>query len=290
VAGSELRYGSLFSGIGGIDLGLGQKSSQLTFYAEGSLVSQFPLQESVVELMMKGGSGTSSTDSFASLDQGGSWLRMSQDSYQQTLDGRLQEYSGTWPRAGMMLSGTCIQREDQVALVRRTEGKESLLWPTPTAVSRPRSQETLEKCLEFRKKSGRTSVPLYLEEVVKMWPTPRVSDTEGGLVKNVELRNGSFSRKNKDGVRWGVKLKDAVGHMEMWPTPSASDNRDRGHLGSGAVQRRMAKGKQIMLSQSVSTTSGALNPTWVEWLMGFPIGWTDLEHLETESSPKSPTK
>ena len=22
--------------------------------------------------------------------------------------------------------------------------------------------------------------------------------------------------------------------------------------------------------------AGQLNPTWVEWLMGFPIGWTDL--------------
>ena len=23
------------------------------------------------------------------------------------------------------------------------------------------------------------------------------------------------------------------------------------------------------------TNGGALNPTWVEWLMGFPLGWTD---------------
>jgi hypothetical protein len=27
--------------------------------------------------------------------------------------------------------------------------------------------------------------------------------------------------------------------------------------------------------------TGGLNPTWVEWLMGFPIGWTDLSHSET---------
>jgi len=27
---------------------------------------------------------------------------------------------------------------------------------------------------------------------------------------------------------------------------------------------------------------GKLNPTWVEWLMGFPLGWTDLEDLETQ--------
>jgi hypothetical protein len=26
---------------------------------------------------------------------------------------------------------------------------------------------------------------------------------------------------------------------------------------------------------------GQLNPTWVEWLMGWPIGWTDLKQLGT---------
>ena len=62
-----------------------------------------------------------------------------------------------------------------------------------------------------------------LETAVHMYPTPRVSDTEGGLVKNVELENGKFSRRNKKGVRWGVKLKDAVNHLEqqkLWPTPT----------------------------------------------------------------------
>jgi len=72
-----------------------------------------------------------------------------------------------------------------------------------------------------------------LETAVHMYPTPRVSDTEGGLVKNVELENGKFSRRNKKGVRWGVKLKDAVNHLEqeqekqkqqMWATPSAMDH------------------------------------------------------------------
>ena len=27
---------------------------------------------------------------------------------------------------------------------------------------------------------------------------------------------------------------------------------------------------------------GALNPLWVEWLMGWPIGWTDLKPLEKD--------
>jgi hypothetical protein len=64
---------------------------------------------------------------------------------------------------------------------------------------------------------------------------------------------------------------------KFWPTPQASDNRDRGNLSNPSVQRRLAIGKQVSLGQSVSLESGALNPTWVEWLMGFPSGWTDLK-------------
>jgi DNA (cytosine-5)-methyltransferase 1 len=38
--------------------------------------------------------------------------------------------------------------------------------------------------------------------------------------------------------------------------------------------RRKLKGKQIGLSMTVD---GPLNPTWVEWLMGFPMGWTETK-------------
>lgn len=67
----------------------------------------------------------------------------------------------------------------------------------------------------------------------------------------------------------------------FWPTPQASDNRDRGNMETPAIKRRIEKGKQVMLSMCVSSENGRLNPDWVEWLMGWPIGQTDLKPLET---------
>jgi len=117
-----------------------------------------------------------------------------------------------------------------------------------------------------------------------------VSDTEGGIVKNVEMKDGTFSRVNKQGVRWGVKLKDAVDHAEkMWPTPTKSD-----HKGSGPTMvRKDGKLRGDRLDYATernsdgSPTGGQLNPTWVEWLMGWPLGWTDLKPLAMDKFPNA---
>jgi hypothetical protein len=55
-----------------------------------------------------------------------------------------------------------------------------------------------------------------------------------------------------------------------WPTPTQSD----GLGGPGHSGRDGGKNLRTVVA-------GSLNPTWVEWLMGFPLGWTDLERSET---------
>jgi len=45
-----------------------------------------------------------------------------------------------------------------------------------------------------------------------------------------------------------------------------------------------------VIAGNCNGATGQLNPAWVEWLMGYPMGWTELKDLEMPSSRKSHTK
>ena len=79
-----------------------QNSNQLTLFAVDFPVSPSVLQDDEKAPQTTDGSGPNTSVSFAALSPDGSWLKTSRDSYQWTLDGSLQEYSETWPKAGMI--------------------------------------------------------------------------------------------------------------------------------------------------------------------------------------------
>jgi len=69
--------------------------------------------------------------------------------------------------------------------------------------------------------------------------------------------------------------------IAMLPTPKKQNCTGASERGQG--------GKD--LQTTVGTRPGLkLQPAFVEWMMGYPDGWTDLKHLEMPSSPKSHTK
>jgi hypothetical protein len=70
--------------------------------------------------------------------------------------------------------------------------------------------------------------------------------------------------------------------VAMMPTPTARDWKDSGPN----TNYEKAKKK----SRLAGTAGGSLNPTWVEWLMGYPGGYTDLKDWEILSSRKSRKK
>ena len=81
----------------------------------------------------------------------------------------------------------------------------------------------------------------------------------------------------REGTTGHYKLRDHVQEInrKMWPTPRAAIGMGmKMSLGMKALKHK--KYLETEVAQDDSTHGGQLNPTWVEWLMGFPIGWTDL--------------
>jgi len=237
----------------------------------------------------KAASGARWPGSFARFDPVSSSWRTAQCS----LLGGLELYSETWPRWGMMLDGACWEH---TTLAPPTKEIGSGFLPTPKAAEERGEAYTMET--SFRHWSE-GSHQVSLSQVVRdprMWPTPvadgdRTTDyAQGGRSLGAEVRrwptptahNAIEGGYPAEGTRVTTSLCwEAQRRPRQWPTPQASDNRDRGNLSTPSIHRRIAKGKQISLSMSVSPTSGKLNPTWVAWLMGWPVGWTDLNALET---------
>jgi hypothetical protein len=80
------------------------------------------------------------------------------------------------------------------------------------------------------------------------------------------------SHKNgKHGWNTGAAVNDSLSEdpVRMWPTPTARDHKDSGD--NTDYQKIKEK------SKLAGYAGGSLNPQWVEWLMGYPAGWTELE-------------
>lgn len=134
---------------------------------------------------------------------------------------------------------------------------ESQMWPTPTRMdyAKARMRSTQQKAGSRRS--------LDLPSAVRLWPTPRANE-----YKDV-LQSVPPSRKKDPGK---CNLTQAVAMDQMLATPCARDYR------TGQRKRYENKARANNLNDQIG---GQLNPMWVEWLMGFPIGWTDLNVSET---------
>jgi len=179
--------------------------------------------------------------------------------HQCSLLGDLDEFLETWPQWGLMRDGECWQQQTLAQTIR---GTESGLSPNNETFFHTPCTTGLDGGSNSRKALKK-----------RLLPTPDAS--QRGPTKDYNPQAKSQS---------GRTLQSFAA---KFPTPQASDNRDRGNMSNPSVQRRVAIGKQISLSQSVHPTSGQLNPTWVEWLMGWPLEWTDLKPLEMDKSPSA---
>jgi hypothetical protein len=90
-----------------------------------------------------------------------------------------------------------------------------------------------------------------------LWPTPAVQ--------------GNTTQPKK-------RRRRAPSTTYAWPTPVAS--MCKGSSPRSLTRRSGASRARDRLDHAVMACDhGHLNPTWVEWLMGWPTGWTDLKPL-----------
>jgi len=62
------------------------------------------------------------------------------------------------------------------------------------------------------------------------------------------------------------------GFLLNYPTPTCHNAKEGGYLAEG-LRKTPTLGWVV---------GGKLNPMWVEWLMAWPLGWSDLKPLETD--------
>ena len=174
----------------------------------------------------------------------------------------------------------------------RTEGIESGLWQTPNA------NEDRAECytLETSYRHAQEGRQIHLAQEVRdsrLWPTPRAADGEKGT------RTPEGHQKERERRGNGVDLPTAA---KMWPTPTGQDASNNGgpsqhernslplnaavmwptptvvtDTGGAALCKWGGSGARKKLKKMVSPKelNGALNPTWVCWLMGYPLDWLD---------------
>ena len=188
-----------------------------------------------------------------------------------SLLGDLEPASETWPRWGIMRDGESWELSTPALL---TSENESGYWPTPRTTG-------LDGGSNSRKAAKARG----------MWPTIRAADGErGGRGDLIQAIRGNENS-----------------HYKLWPTPNQRDWKDTGatqgnrkspNLGTMAArfptptssmvtmgdmeQARHAGNGSRPSYKDANRDGGSLNPTWVEWIMGWPLGWTDCAASATD--------
>ena len=209
------------------------------------------------------------------------------------------QFCATLPRWGSMRNGVCWEQTPLAPHTNATESGYSLPTPTASDGSKGSPNQT---------HGGRPTLS-NIAAKKQAYPTPTKSDASGGP--------GNHGRQGGSNLRTAVSLKLAQGplfptptkstadkevissqknfnlvaYAKMFPTPIASDFKGAPNLKS--VQERAKKSSrgvrlpEALQREQSGAIGGQLNPTWVEWLMGWPLGWTDLKPLETDKCPSA---
>jgi hypothetical protein len=131
----------------------------------------------------------------------------------------------------------------------------------------------------YNPKTGK-HVQMTLNRTVQMFPTPAASCQMDVVAppETVKKNSSGWSvTRVGTGKKFGAKLNDVVN--KLWPTPRQRDYKDAAYQPTWKEARDQATilPRQVLKN---NTPGGKLNPTFVEFLMGFPENWTKIDPTE----------
>ena len=112
--------------------------------------------------------------------------------------------------------------------------------------------------------------------------------TESGLLPTITTQETEHPeaeltqtgrRKSSNGNSHSLNLADTV---KMFPTVTTRDYKGGRKSETLEQSGRNETNSLNDMVNHLEGNTGQLNPLWVEWLMGYPIGWTDLKDSETQ--------
>jgi hypothetical protein len=200
------------------------------------------------------------------------------------------------------------------ASVHGIKEKGSGFLPTPTTMDHIDRKGMRPSRAATNRKTG------YLSEMIKMYPTPVVSDHLHNQSESIENWTKRAEEKKKQGINLHFALRH---HVQMYPTPtqdSASERTKKYSQGGmplpmavkmfptpsaschmdvvappetvtqnnqgwsvtrvGTGTKFGAKLNDVVNKLDQEKLGGKLNPNFVEFLMGFPMNWTKIDLTE----------
>ena len=221
-------------------------------------------------------------ESLAKLDQDTLLWKIPQCSLLEDLEQSLE----IWPRWGSMRNGECFP---QPMLGRITNENEfgyvpnnKTFFHTPCTTEMDggsNSRKALKKRIKFPTPIAsdcmnrnslaelkRKTITLATMAAHNVWPTPDANCGQRGTQPN-------WTAKRKSGHPAQYTINQAV--RDSYATPTARMWKD-----NGTSPSELNRNSETLAVQA----GGKLNPMWVEWLMGWSLGWTDLKPLEMDKS------
>ena len=211
---------------------------------------------------------TNSCESYAWFDQDS----LSWKTWQRSLIMDWTSFSESFPKQGTMQNGQLYLR---VHWEPATDVAGGGVLPTPRANQAMAANLNLPSIKNHQYPN--------LETVVSQLPTPTTMDylpqrSVSSMIKQVtEHRKG---RRNLANLREAVNPQtvNLFNHLQSLPTPTAREWKDGSSQSTKKCKKQDSLGRAIHHTYPQNGDHMYLNPCFVEEMMGYEIGWTDLSH------------